>query len=568
MKDTYLSLKEQFGISYEEVIASFPTLTAEQNRFYQETLNGSLPKEELEKQLSEVKMPNFDSIFELEMKLDSTEFKKQYKQEGFKFPETHENFKDFTEWKSLKLGLPKSDAPKLKTYLQIKKTLNRPEKSSVEIEKGIELENEANYEKADGKINGLDSTFKVKLLSNVFLNENKDYHPERNSLVHIKIVTGRGISTADEDLVNAALFHDIAKFEHVTMNPSGWPTSLPHEVKGAEYAKSAGMNEVVCYICNNHMRVKGWKGESEGGSLNNDTAWEVFFGLTKKEKRFPNPGKNFKEKAENFWKLITFTNMDSMLEKFDLAKSQNTWKKISSALKDEMTQKEFVEIWNANSVDIKMPSVLFDESGQPVKEETAPKQQNAFTAKELMAFGAKGPQIGEINKAIVGKTKEEAFEIIKQILGNPELKMESKRWIMTFESFKKNKHTKLLENIYESGEVRLIFPGDKYSAITDVKIQDGEIVGEDIEGVVNSYDDSELSTCFDKFKKAGLTVLNKTNPFSQEDADIVYSGWESRDGEDIEGFYRINLGPLNAAIRDGKIELTKDEDGDYEVKVK
>jgi len=131
--------------------------------------------------------------------------------------------------------------------------------------------------------------------------------------------------------------------------------------------------------------------------------------------------------------------------------------------------------------------------------------------------------------------------------------------IKTYRSFKIN------ENVSESGEVRLIFPGDKYTAVTDVEIQDGEIVGEDIEGLVNSYDDTALSTCFDKFKKAGLTVLNKKDPFSQEDADIVYRGWKSRDGEDIEGFYTIKLDPLNKAIESGKIKLVKDEDGDYEV---
>jgi hypothetical protein len=134
--------------------------------------------------------------------------------------------------------------------------------------------------------------------------------------------------------------------------------------------------------------------------------------------------------------------------------------------------------------------------------------------------------------------------------------------IKTYRSFKIN------ENVSESSEVRLIFPGDKYTAVTDVEIQDGKIVGEDIEGLVSSYDDTALSTCFDKFKKAGLSVLNKTNSFSQEDADIVYSGWEMRDGEDIEGFYTIKLDSLNKAIESGKIELVKDEDGDYEVIVK
>jgi len=136
------------------------------------------------------------------------------------------------------------------------------------------------------------------------------------------------------------------------------------------------------------------------------------------------------------------------------------------------------------------------------------------------------------------------------------------------ESFRKNKHSRLVENITESGEVRLIFPGDKYTADIEVEIQDGKIVGDDIEGMVYSYDDTALSTCFDKFKKAGLTVLNKTDRFSREDADIVYRGWESRDGDDIEGEYTIKLEPLNKAIESGKVELVKDKDGDYEVIVK
>jgi hypothetical protein len=56
-----------------------------------------------------------------------------------------------------------------------------------------------------------------------------------------------------------------------------------------------------------------------------------------------------------------------------------------------------------------------------------------------MKMGAMGPQIGQINKAIVGLSREEAFEVIKQILGKPDLTMESKRWVKTFESFRKSK---------------------------------------------------------------------------------------------------------------------------------
>ena len=65
------------------------------------------------------------------------------------------------------------------------------------------------------------------------------------------------------------------------------------------------------------------------------------------------------------------------------------------------------------------------------------KAKPPFTAQELMAFGAKGPQIGQINGVIMGKSRPEAFEIIKLVLGNPDLQLnESRRWIKTFESFR------------------------------------------------------------------------------------------------------------------------------------
>jgi hypothetical protein len=442
---------------------------------------------------------------------------------------------------SLESQIVSEQDPKMQKELQkklenLKKVAERPKK---EISMDLENKWSKNFGEVDKLIGTLDARSKSQLLTNVFINENPKWHPERNSFVHIKIVCSRGVDTKDDDLMKSALFHDIAKFDTATFNAQGWPTCLGHDKKGSESAKGAGMNDTVVYVCANHMKVKGWQGDSEGGTLNPSTKFQIFSEA---------PGQTPDEKAKAFYKLCVFSKMDNMAYDFDSAKlawPNPTYEKWDEEcpLKDEFKKAELVEI-------------------------KVEKAKPTFTSQELMAFGAKGPQIGEINKAIVGKTKEEAFEIIKQILGNPELKMESKRWVMTFESFKKNKHAKLLENVSEFSEVRLMFPGDKYTAITDMKIQDGKIVGEDIEGVVNSYDDTALSTCFDKFKKAGLSVLNKTNSFSQEDADIVYSGWEVRDGEDIEGFYTIKLDPLNKAIESGKIELVKDEDGDYEVIVK
>jgi hypothetical protein len=261
-------------------------------------------------------------------------------------------------------------------------------------------------------IKGLDTESLKKLLRNVYINENPKWHSERNSLVHIKIVMSRGLQTKDTDLSKAALYHDIAKFDTVSFNKAGWPTSLGHDKAGAEVAKADGCDDMVVYICAKHMVIKGWLasatgGPSEGGELNPNTKFKIFAEA---------PGADNNEKAKAFWKLCVFSKMDNMGNDFNAESlkwdnpSYDKWDE-ECPLRDQFKKSELVEI----------------------KAEKAPV---LFTAQEIMKFGAKGPQIGQINKEISGKTKEEAFEIIKKILGNPDLTMESKRWIKTFESFR------------------------------------------------------------------------------------------------------------------------------------
>ena len=302
----------------------------------------------------------------------------------------------------------------------VDEALGKSESMRTEKQVSMELENKYKgaFDQCDSLIGGLGTDLKKQLLRNVYINENPKWHPERNSLVHIKIVMSRGIETGDQDLVTAALYHDIAKFDTVSFNKMGWPTSLGHDKAGAESASAGGASELVVYICAKHMVIKGWLasatgGPSEGGELNPNTKFKIFAEA---------PGADNNEKAKAFWKLCLFSKMDNMGNDFNAESlkwdnpSYDKWDE-ECPLKDQFKKAELVEI----------------------KAEKAPV---AFTAQDIMKFGAKGPQIGQINKEISGKTKEEAFEIIKRVLGNPDLTMEkvtNKRWVKTFESFRKDR---------------------------------------------------------------------------------------------------------------------------------
>ena len=288
---------------------------------------------------------------------------------------------------------------------------------SMRTEKPVSMDLENRYSglfgQCDDLIKTLDEDSLKRLLRNVYINENPKWHPERNSLVHIKIVMSRGIETSDDDLVKSALYHDISKFDTVSFNKQGWPTCLGHDKSGAEVAKSDGVSDVIVYICAKHMVIKGWQGASEGGELNPSTKYKIFAEA---------PGNTPDEKAKAFWKLCVFTNMDNMGKEFnadDLKWDNPTYEKWDEEcpLKDIYKKSELVEI-------------------------KVEKPKPPFSAGEILAFGVQqGPMMGKVIGATTGKTREEALEIIKQMTGNSDLQMPvvEKKWIKTYESFRKNK---------------------------------------------------------------------------------------------------------------------------------
>ena len=152
----------------------------------------------------------------------------------------------------------------------VDEALGKSESMRTEKQVSMELENKYKgaFDQCDSLIGGLGTDLKKQLLRNVYINENPKWHPERNSLVHIKIVMSRGIETNDKDLITAALYHDIAKFDTVSFNKMGWPTSLGHDKAGAESASAGGANELVVYICAKHMVIKGWQAEIDKKKVN------------------------------------------------------------------------------------------------------------------------------------------------------------------------------------------------------------------------------------------------------------------------------------------------------------
>jgi len=97
--------------------------------------------------------------------------------------------------------------------------------------------------------------------------QNLEWHPEGNTLKHIIYVVRRAISNHpnDPDMIMAAFFHDLGKYETLGTNPkTGQPTAYGHEFISADLVKkysdwvaSYGADpENVYYIVKNHMKVK------------------------------------------------------------------------------------------------------------------------------------------------------------------------------------------------------------------------------------------------------------------------------------------------------------------------
>ena len=327
---------------------------------------------------------------------------------------------------------------------------NRPKKGESQISAGQALEKTPNYDASDEKINSLKEPFKTKLLQNVYLDENIKYHPERNSLVHIKIVVARGINIGDEDLINAALFHDIAKFEGVETNKDGWPTATKHDIMGAQYAQEAGMNEVVQYICANHMKIKGWNGDSEGGTLGDDKKLEMLF-TEKADTKYKNPGTTLIEKTKNFWKIVTFSTMDNMNNPFDPKKYNSVWSEIEKELKatgDSLDKFKLIEIWNKYPTNAPFPLPKEEKKVEPKVEPKEGELDLKFIKSILAPFN-----LGQYFNTVLThiqklncKTKEEVEQEVNNWKSGKSSTppstppvSESRKWIMTYESFRNSR---------------------------------------------------------------------------------------------------------------------------------
>jgi hypothetical protein len=106
------------------------------------------------------------------------------------------------------------------------------------------------------------------------IEERIDFHPEDNAYEHVKIVVERCIETGDNDLILAAIFHDIFKFKLNKPKIKAFgtiivetPTAEEHEDKAAlmvldnsDLIKDLGGDPLmVAGICKFHMRMKRFK---------------------------------------------------------------------------------------------------------------------------------------------------------------------------------------------------------------------------------------------------------------------------------------------------------------------
>ena len=189
----------------------------------------------------------------------------------------------------------------------------------------------------------------------------------------------------------------------LSFNKDGWPTCPGHDRKGYELAE--GENELVRWICLNHMKIKGWRGESESPGMKENTKKEMFLSA---------PGRDLDDKAKSFWKLCQFTRMDDMEQNFIL--DEVLWKNPGfenwdreCPLRDTYRTDEFVDT---------------PKSTQKV-------QEYPLTAEEIINMGAKREQIGQILSQIRGKTPEESREIALR-----HLTKEAKSWIKSFDRFR------------------------------------------------------------------------------------------------------------------------------------
>lgn len=100
--------------------------------------------------------------------------------------------------------------------------------------------------------------------------QNPKWHPEGNTLKHTILVVRRAIehSKNDADMIIAALFHDVGKYDtHDTHPKTGQPTAYGHEkvsaqevekYKDAIEAIGGNVNRIKGIVAN-HMRIKRYQ---------------------------------------------------------------------------------------------------------------------------------------------------------------------------------------------------------------------------------------------------------------------------------------------------------------------
>lgn len=116
--------------------------------------------------------------------------------------------------------------------------------------------------------------------------QNPKWHPEGNTLKHTILVVRRALehSKNDTDMIIAALFHDIGKYDTHAINPkTGQPTAYGHEkISAIEVEKYRNAIEAIGGnvkrikdIVENHMNIKKY-GEMRQQKKEQMEAMEVF----------------------------------------------------------------------------------------------------------------------------------------------------------------------------------------------------------------------------------------------------------------------------------------------------
>lgn len=115
------------------------------------------------------------------------------------------------------------------------------------------------YDKAPNKL-------KMLVDSTEYAQQDKIWHPEGNSLIHIKLVTNRLHNSYDDiNLDLCGFFHDLGKAETTKWNISKKSWTAPgHEDISSKFViefkdwiiQMGGDVDIVLYVVQNHMRIK------------------------------------------------------------------------------------------------------------------------------------------------------------------------------------------------------------------------------------------------------------------------------------------------------------------------